>query len=569
MANVNTLPKQSQYEEKIVFDTLQEFAQDVSNRATSASMWEEIAELIDPPSRNTFFFGDYNTPGVKKTDKQIDATGMMALQRFCAIMDSLLTPRNMEWHELAADDEYVMKDRDTKLWFEDATRLLFKLRYDPMANFSAQNFSSYRGLGAYGTQGMYTDTFDGTPWQPGFRYKSLPLGELYIGENHQGLVYRFNRAFRLNAAQIKMKWPNMDDERFLSAFQSKSQWPFMFIHRVTLREDFDPTRLDHFGMPWTSYYVSYDGKLLMSEGGYRTFPLACSRYDQTAGEIYGRSWASYVLPSLKTLNAQKRTFLKQGHRAVDPVLLTADDGVVDMSQRPGSLNPGGVTPDGKPLVHVLPTGRIDISKEMMQEERQLINDAAMVSLFQILMESPQMTATEVIERINEKGILLAPTVGRQMSEYLGNLIPRELDVAQQQRLLRPIPPRLREARGAYKINYKSPLSRMMQAGDAAGFWRAVDQAKDAFAISQDPSLFDPFDFDKAIPETATIYGTKESWMASPQKMKEKKAQRAKAMARQEAIQAAPGQAALMGAQAKQAQAGLQPRGGQPNAQPPA
>ena len=40
---------------------------------------------------------------------------------------------------------------------------------------------------------------------------------------------------------------------------------------------------------------------------------------------------------------------------------------------------------------------------------------------------PQMTATEVIERTNEKGILLAPTIGRQQSEYLGPMIERELD----------------------------------------------------------------------------------------------------------------------------------------------
>jgi hypothetical protein len=30
----------------------------------------------------------------------VDATGMMALSRFAAICDSLLTPRNMIWHQL-------------------------------------------------------------------------------------------------------------------------------------------------------------------------------------------------------------------------------------------------------------------------------------------------------------------------------------------------------------------------------------------------------------------------------------------------------------------------------------
>src|SRR5208282_2257319 len=161
--NLGPILQQSQMAERIVFESLQEFSQDLLMRSTSASMWEEIAELIDPPSRNTFFFGDFNWPGVKKTDRQIDCTGMMALTRFCAILDSLLTPRNMEWHMLEADDDYVNKDRDTRLYFQECTKRLFKARYDPFANFAAQNYSNYKSLGAYGTGGMFTDAFAGVP----------------------------------------------------------------------------------------------------------------------------------------------------------------------------------------------------------------------------------------------------------------------------------------------------------------------------------------------------------------------------------------------------------------------
>ena len=60
----------------------------------------------------------------------------------------------------------------------------------------------------------------------------------------------------------------------------------------------------------------------------------------------------------------------------------------------------------------------------MTGQRAAVNDALYIRLFQILVQNPQMTATEVVERTNEKGILLAPTVGRQQSEYLGPLIDR-------------------------------------------------------------------------------------------------------------------------------------------------
>jgi hypothetical protein len=42
----------------------------------------------------------------------------------------------------------------------------------------------------------------------GLRYKAIPLGELYIMENHQGLVNGFIRHFRLTARQCKEAWPD-------------------------------------------------------------------------------------------------------------------------------------------------------------------------------------------------------------------------------------------------------------------------------------------------------------------------------------------------------------------------
>lgn len=547
---------------------MKEFAQ-LRQYRTSAfeNHWEEVASLILPSHRNTFHWQNYTTPGEKKTQLQVDASGMMALSRFAAICDSLLTPRNMMWHTVAADDDYVMKDRDTQLWFESTTRKLFKARYAPMGNFSAQNNSNYQSLGAFGTGSMFIDRFDGHHGQRGLRYKSIPLGELYLRENHQGLVDGFIRAFKLTARQCMQKWgETYFPETLRTALNADSETQYWFLHRVCAREDYDPERADQKGMIFTSMYVSMEGRSIMRkegepmEGGYNSFPISASRYDQAPGEVYGRSPAMMVLPALKTLNAQKRTFLKQGHRAADPVLLTGDDGIVDMSLRPGAMNKGGVNADGKPMVHVLPTGQIQIVKEMMDEEKSLINDAFLVTLFQILTESPQMTATEVIERTNEKGILLAPTVGRQQSEYLGPMIDRELDLMAQMGMLDPMPPRLKEAGGTYGVVYTSPLSRAMRAQEAAGFMRTVESVKELVAVSGRRDLLYPFNFKKAIPEMAEINGVKPSWMNSEDEMALLAEADAKATAREQQIQAAPGAAALINAGTKQQQAGVAPAG---------
>jgi hypothetical protein len=546
---IDTPDPKAVYSQDIFQQTMREFYELQTWRNTTAGQWEEIAQILLPNYVNTFFYGNYNFPGQKKNQRQIDSNGQMSLHRFAAIVDSLLTPRNSFWHSLAAPNSYVMKDYGARLWYEEATKLLFQERYKPTANFAGQNHSIYQMLGAFGTGPMFVDALYSMDGTRGLRYRGIPLGEVYLRENHQGMIDGFIRWFRLTAQQFIKMFPEAPVPGHLqSALDRQSQTPYNFLHRVVPRDDFDPGRIDAKGKPWASYYISIEGQCLVKEGGYRTFPLPVARYDIAPGEVYGRSPAMMVLPALKTLNAQKSVHLKQGHRAADPVLLTVDDGLSNFKLTPGAMNPGGWSPEGRPLVGILPSGQIAINEKMMDMEKALIGDAFLVTLFQILEETPQMTATEVIERVNEKGILLAPTVGRQMSEYLGPLIDRELDVLSQLRMLPPMPGILKEARGEYETKYTSPIARAMQAQEAAGFMRTVESVKELVNITQDPSLLDQFNFDNAVPAIAQIQAVPASWMATEAQVKIKRTNRAKAQQQQAQIQAMPAQAAMLKAQ---------------------
>lgn len=541
-------------EQDIVIQSMREFSVLQAGRATFASQWEEVAELVLPTSRNTFYFGSFNFPGQKKTERQVDSNAAVALSRFGAILDSLLTPRNTFWHMLSVDNEELRKVREVRLWFELATNILFKQRYKPTANFSSQNLNTYTSLGAFGNGSLWVDRLRSQEGGTGIRYKSLPLGEMYLRENFQGQIDGFCRPFRLTKDQAIQQFGEDNlPETITTATDAGAL--FDFLHRVCPREGYDPERRDSKAMPWASYYIAMSGgNRLVSEGGFRTFPAPTTRYDQYPGEIYGRGPAMQVLPAIKTLNAEKHDFLVQGHRAVAPVFLTGDDGLVDFSFRPGALNKGGMSADGKRLVDVLPTGNIQVSLEMMNEEKALINDAFLVSLFQILTEKPDMTATQVIELANEKGILLAPTVGRQQSEYLGPLIEREMDVLLDIGLLPPMPRALIEARGEYNVVYTSPLAKAMKYQEVAGFSRTMELINGVVQVTQDPAPLDNFDFDVISREVADIQAVPESWMADPRMVQEKREQRQKAMEIQQQIQAAPAAAAMMKAEKEQAPA---------------
>lgn len=547
------MTKQAKKSDAIVDQIIRDFQQISGDRANFESHWLEISERIIPSHKNLFQANGLSqtTKGDKRTEFIFDSTASIALNRFAAILDSLLTPRNQTWHRLMASDETLNKDRQVKLWFDQVNRLLFKHRYAPSANFSSQNQQNYKSLGAYGTGCVFIDELSSRQ-DKGLRYRNVHLSEIYFMENHQGIVDSTHRYFSLTALQAVSMWgKDKLPETIVAAADNSPNREFYFIHCVKPRgEDYDSNKKDFRGMEYASYYVSMEGKKLLSEGGYTSFPYAISRYEQTSGEVYGRSPAMDVLPAVKTLNEQKKTLLKQGHRAVDPVLLVHDDGILDsFSLKPGAINYGGVSADGRPLVHSLPVGSPMVGKELMDDERAVINDAFLITIFQILTESPQMTATEVLERSKEKGILLAPTIGRQQSEYLGPMIEREIDLLSNMNMLPPMPRMLKEAAGDYQILYDSPLSRAQRAEEASGLMRTIETVLQVVNVTQNPEPLDFFDWDTIIPEVGEIQAVPTRWMRAKRDVDAIRQGRAEQAQAQQAIQAAPGAAALMKANA--------------------
>jgi hypothetical protein len=510
--------------------------------------WTEIAQRIYP--MHAYLFQNYSQltqQGDKRNFQVYDSTGIIALQRFGAIMDSLLTPRNQFWHQLRADDDLLMRDQSVRMWFEQVNQILFKQRYVATANFASQNQLQYKSLGAYGTGIMLIDDLAG---HKGLRYRNIHLGEVYLQENHQGLIDRVCRHFIMTARQAIQKFGDRCPDVIKSIVATNPERQFFFLHWVVPNEDRDPARKDFKGMEFSSYYVSVEGSALVAEGGYTTFPYAISRYEQAPNEAYGRSPAMDVLPAIKTLNEQKRAMLKQGHRVVDPVLLAHDDGVLDaFTMEAGAVNYGGVNKDGRLLVQPLPVGNVQAGKELMDDERTLINDTFLISLFQILTENPEQTATEVMERVKEKGILLAPTVGRQQSEYLGPMIDREIDIGSRQQLFPPMPRLLKSAKGKYKIIYDSPISRSQKAEAVSGAMRTMEMFSNYAQQTQDPSILHLINIDVAGPQIADANGVPASWMNSVDKVAQLRKAQQQAQQQQTAIQAAPAAAGIMKAQA--------------------
>lgn len=509
------------------------FAELKKVRANFEWHWQEIAERI--LTRSAEFTGERSV-GDKRTALQYDATAALALERFAAAVESLLTPRGSKWHRLRASHPAIDQDDDARLWFDSVEDILFRWRGRPKANFASQMHEGYMSLGAFGNSVLFVDQDP----VAGTRYRNIHLMNTYLAEDEMGNIDTVFRVVDLSARQVLRMFEDGDLSRAMRLKAEKQpDERVKLLHVVMPREDRDEARRDRKNKPWFSGYFEMDGEHLIEEGGFDEMPYIPGRYTTGPNEVYGRSPAMTVLPDIKMINEMSKTVIRAGQKIVDPPLLIADDGVVF----PVNTKPGGSTfvrMDGRSQAPVQPlqTGaRVDIGLDMMEQRRRVVNDAFLVTLFQILVETPSMTATEVLQRAQEKGALLAPTVGRQQSETLGPLVERELAILQRQNLLPPLPDIMIEANGEFEIEYTSPLSRAMKAEEGVAILRTLEMVQPIAAL--DPSVMDNFDNDEIVRLLSETNGAPMKIMRRKKDIQATREQRAQQQNMQAALQAAP------------------------------
>jgi hypothetical protein len=491
--------------------------------------WTQIAQQVLP--RADYFTRKDQTEGQKRTEHMFDSTAASACERAAAAMESENTPRTQIWHGLAPSDPELADDPKWQRWCEAVVDVMFKARYSPYANFASQASESYMSLMAFGTQALFVDEIIGRH----LRYKSIHLSEICIAENAVGMIDKVHRKFMLTVRQAIQKFGEdalPDSIRNLKEREPERQ--FEFIHAVKPNDYNDP---DVKGMAFCSYYIVCEGRKMVMAGGYRTIPYIVSRTVTSPKEIYGRSPAMTALADIRMLNEMEKTTIRAGHRAVDPPLLLSEDGALQaFSVRPNALNYGGVDSNGRPAVIPLQTGaNLPLSFEMSEQKRKSINDIFYITLFQILVQNPQMTATEAMLRAQEKGALLAPVMGRQQSEWLGPQITRELDILTHAGQLPPPPTPLSEV--DLNIEYTSPLVRAQRSGEGVAIMNTLNAVLPFAQIDQ--KVLKRFNFDEIPVVLAEINGMPSKLLYTDDEMAAINAQEASAQQAQAAVDAAP------------------------------
>jgi hypothetical protein len=506
-----------------------------NDRSSFRSHWMEISDYI-APRRGRYLIEGQNSRGRKRTTKIIDSTGTQALRVMAAGLMSGMTSPARPWHRRKVRDD-LMDNGEVRQWLAQVEMIERSILHK--SNFYNSIYTVYTELGAFGTAPLYR--------QPSFddviRFRPFTVGEYVIAENDQGVVDTLGRHFTMTVGQIvqkfvhddatgKMDWTGVSKATRRLWDQSNYDELVEILHLIEprLMGDRDYDKKDALNMPFKSCYfeLASESDELLMESGYRKFPAYVPRWDVLSGDVYGRCPGMDTLGDIKQLQHQQKRKAQAIDKMVNPPMVAP----TSLKGKPSTVLPGQTTyvdpmQGGQgfvPAYQVQP--RINELQVDIAEVQNRIQRGFYADLFAMMINSDrrQMTATEVVERHEEKLVLLGPVLQRINVELLDPLLDDVFEYALEAGLL-PDPPEALEGEDM-EVEYISLLAQAQQAVAASSLERVMGFAGNLVAVF--PNIVDGIDSDEALRQYANILGTSPDVIMSQDAVTEVREQRKQA-----------------------------------------
>lgn len=540
----------------------------INERVEWDKVWEQCARLVLPMSDREFRRGgtsyssreavDGWAAGPRSVDKlaeRFDITAVVAADRLATGLISLVTPDSEKWMSLGISDPLgavEATDEETR-WLERQRDYLMSTMYTPATGWNAANGGAMRSMVVYGTGLYFLEEAWGKRGQSDvavpYTFTPLPLSENYLTVDGQNEIDGDYRRFRMSARSALTKFGGRLSPKALAIASDPQQWhqQLEFLHWVGYRQETgrnnDPMRRSLV----ESVYVEVLENHEISRGGFNYFPIIPYHWNQAPNSPYGESPVMMVMAEIKGINVLAKNSLLSAQQLTRPPVATSDDGTVNRPNlNPAAINYGALTADGKLKIQPIITAQNpSLVQSLLEGSRNQIKEGLYTNLWQILIQNPQMTATEALIRSNEKGELLGP-IGTKIQAGLSAMTDCTLTILEGKGAWQPgaalAPPASLSGRNI-KSRFNSPLDRMRRAGELIGIERTFQAIGPIAQI--DPSVMDNFDTDEIVKLAQEINGAPKKILRKPEDVDQIRQQRDQQMQAQQALAAAQqaGQAA--------------------------
>ena len=498
--------------------------------------WRDIVEY-ELPWRGKGLWARPNAyevnDGTKKHGSIFNGTSEDAHEVLAAGMHSGLTSPARPWFRLTVPNAGVADSYEVKVWLAEVERLMMQV-------FARSNIynclhSMYHQLGGFGTNAVIIEE----DFYSVIRGKVFEIGEFWIGADAQGRVDTFYRETWMTVGQIVSKFGKENCSATVQALYEKGslEKPIAVCHMIEPNDDRIKLEIPpHFH--WRSIYFEYgmEGNKILSLGGYEEFPCICPRWDVVGPNVWGYSPGMKVLADCKMLQKLERKSLVALDKVIDPPL-TAPGSLKgsQINTMPGGLthhDPTGGSPGLRPLYEIRPDLQAAENKIARVEAR--IQRGLFYDLFLMISGQPnpqQMTATEVLERHEEKLLMMGPVLERVHSEALSPLIDRTFNIMMRGGLI-PTPPE--EIQGiTMRVEFISVLAQAQKMINVTALQQTMAFVGNLIAAS--PDALDKVDTDEAIELYADAVGVSPKLLRSKDDVAQIRGQRQEAQQKQQAL----------------------------------
>ncbi len=523
-----------------------------ADRSSWINHWSELGRHILPRAPR-FFASDRNRSGAHKYGSILDNTATRSLRVLSAGMMAGMTSPARPWFRLQVPDPDLRDAHGVRLWLDDVVERM--QRVFARSNIYRALQRTYEELGVFGTSAMLVTSDPRTV----IRAYSLPIGEYSLQQDYQGRVTTVYREFERTVVEVVKEFGFDNCSRAVQDdFNNR-----MFENRVDILHVIEP-RADQerrpnsaaaIDMPWASVHLEIGGEdqKLLRESGFRTMRVLAPRWQVSGADVYGISPGMEALGDIRQLQQEQ---LRKS-QAIDYQTKPPIQVPTAVKDRASDMLPGGVTyfEPGAILPHdqATPHGgirtafevnlRLDFLLADIDDVRMRIKRAFHEDMFLMLasINDTRMTATEVIERQEEKLLMVGPVVERLTNELLEPLIDITFMDMLELGMLPPPPPELEGVE--MEVEFVSILA---QAQRAVGITSVQQFMNDMLTVSQSqPDVMDNVNLDKWARGTARMRGVEEEILVDEVAVQSLREARAQAEAAREQLEAAQQQAATV------------------------
>ena len=488
----------------------------MEQRSTWESHWQECADFMQPRKAE---ITNERARGDKRNLQIFDATAIHALELLASSLQGMLTSSANRWFSLRYKEDQLNDIDEAKEWLEDVTDKMYTAF--ARSNFQQEIFEAYHDLITFGTACMM---IEGDEDQI-LRFSTRHIKELYIQENDKGFIDTVYRRFKIpvHAAVEKFGLENLSLETG-KLFKKEPFQKIELVHVARPRTIYNENKLDKKNMPFQSIYFEFGSGHIIDIGGFKELPYVVPRYLKASTEIYGRSPAMNALPDVKVLNKMVETAMKAAAKQVDPPLLVPDDSMLSpIRMSAGSLNyyRSGSRDRIEPL-NIGQATTVTLNQE--NQRREAIQKTFHID--QLMISSQRsMTATEVIQRNEEKMRILGPALSRLQSELLQPMILRVFNIMLRNKLFQVAPEVL--ANQEIDIEYVSPMALAQRSQELQSLVRGLELFTQ---ISQVAPVQDYIDENGLVKQIINLLGLPAKMIKSDAQVQQVREQRAAAQA---------------------------------------